>query len=238
MAKNKSTKILECEKPWIFAVLIAVGGFLGAYTYTQRGGVFCNAQTANILIFAVRLGERNWHGALYYLIPISAYLAGAILSEFLPRRVNSIGLLRWDTALVGFEILCVVALGLIPDSYPPQISQVAVNFIASMQYNTFRQAKEVPMATTFCTNHLRQVGVHTVKWLRHRDAEAGKRLAAHFVMITSFSLGAVTGTVLGTYFGGRSIFGAGIMLAVVFIDLLSADLGRERGQFDIVPHGH
>ena len=214
MAKNKSTKILECEKPWIFAVLIAVGGFLGAYTYTQRGGVFCNAQTANILIFAVRLGERNWHGALYYLIPISAYLAGAILSEFLPRRVNSIGLLRWDTALVGFEILCVVALGLIPDSYPPQISQVAVNFIASMQYNTFRQAKEVPMATTFCTNHLRQVGVHTVKWLRHRNAEYGKRL------------------------GGRSIFGAGIMLAVVFIDLLSADLGRERGQFDIVPHGH
>ena len=28
-----------------------------------------------------------------------------------------------------------------------------------MQYNTFRQAHGIPMATTFCTNHIRQAGV-------------------------------------------------------------------------------
>ena len=41
---------------------------------------------------------------------------------------------------------------------PDQICQVALNFICSMQFNTFRQVQGVPAATTFVTNHIRQVG--------------------------------------------------------------------------------
>ena len=47
--------ILECEKFRTFILMIAVGGFLGAYTYTLKGGVFCNAQTANFVMLAVQL---------------------------------------------------------------------------------------------------------------------------------------------------------------------------------------
>ena len=36
--------------------MIAVGGFFGAYTYVQKGGVFCNAQTANFVLMAVHSG--------------------------------------------------------------------------------------------------------------------------------------------------------------------------------------
>lgn len=39
-ALKKDEELLECEKLWIFAVMIAVGGFFGAYTYVQKGGVF------------------------------------------------------------------------------------------------------------------------------------------------------------------------------------------------------
>ena len=154
--------ILECEKFRTFILMIAVGGFLGAYTYTLKGGVFCNAQTANFVMLAVQLGEGNWSRALYFLIPISAYLLGAVLAEFLPRRVNRLGILRWDTVFVAFEMVCLFAIGLIPDDAPPQICQVWVNFIASMQYNTFRQAKKVPMATTFSTNDILQIGENVV----------------------------------------------------------------------------
>ena len=35
--------------------LAAVGGFLEAYTYTLKGGVFANAQTGNLVLFALRL---------------------------------------------------------------------------------------------------------------------------------------------------------------------------------------
>lgn len=32
---------LECEKRWVFGLLMLVGGFFGGFTYTIRGGVFC-----------------------------------------------------------------------------------------------------------------------------------------------------------------------------------------------------
>ena len=66
--------------------------------------------------------------------------------------------MRWDTFFIGFEMLAFSGIAFIPDDAPPQICQVLINFIASMQYNTFRQSRHVVMATTFCTNHLRQTG--------------------------------------------------------------------------------
>lgn len=113
----------------------------GAYTYVQKGGVFCNAQTANFVLMAVQLGRGNWRKALYYLLPASAYLLGTVISEFLPKHINRRKIVRWDTAFVAFEMAWIFALGFVPDDAPPQICQVAVNFIASMQFNTFRQAK-------------------------------------------------------------------------------------------------
>ena len=40
---------LECEKRWVFLLLMMVGGFFGGFTYSIRGGVFCTAQTATIV---------------------------------------------------------------------------------------------------------------------------------------------------------------------------------------------
>lgn len=157
---------LECEKKWVFLTLMGVAGFYGAFTYSIRGGVFCNAQTANFVLFAMALGNMDWRGALYYVIPMSAYLLGAIVSEAVPRPVKRTGILRWDTLLILIEMLAVIMLGLLPEEAPYQISQVTINFICSMQYNTFRQAQGVPMATTFCTNHLRQTGIAIVKSIR------------------------------------------------------------------------
>ena len=63
-ALKKEEELLECEKLWIFAVMIAVGGFFGAYTYVQKGGVFCNAQTANFVLMAVQLPRKLAQGAV------------------------------------------------------------------------------------------------------------------------------------------------------------------------------
>lgn len=162
-AKNHSeARYLTCEKYYIFELLIFTGGMMGAYTYMLRGGVFCNAQTANVVLMALAFGQGLWEKGLYYLIPISAYLAGTIVSEALPTGIRHRHFLRWDTWLIGFEILVLFVVGFLPLSLPAQIVQVTINFICSMQYNTFRQAEGIPMATTFVTNHIRQAGIWTV----------------------------------------------------------------------------
>ena len=39
------------------ALLTVGGGFLDAYTYFTRGGVFSNAQTGNLVLLAIRLAQ-------------------------------------------------------------------------------------------------------------------------------------------------------------------------------------
>ena len=127
LIKDEKELFLECEKKWVFLLLMMSGGFMGAFTYTIRGNVFCNAQTGNMVLMGIALGDANWLEAAYLLIPISAYFLGAIISEILPKKIKKINFLRWDTCLIGFEVLVLIALGFVPESAPFQISQVAIN---------------------------------------------------------------------------------------------------------------
>ena len=157
------------------------------------------------------------------------------MSELLPNPVKHRLLVRWDTLLILVEMAAVLVLGLLPETAPVQISQVAINFVASMQYNTFRQAEGIPMATTFATNHIRQIGIGLATEVRHgRSGE----LAKHAEMLFFFILGAVTGTVFGNLLAGKAIWITLLPLGVIFATLLHADLTTEKDLVDRKPAGH
>lgn len=237
-ARKKEAFYLTCEKYYIFELLIFVAGMMGAYTYNLRGGVFCNAQTANVVLMALAFGHGQWSRGLYYLIPITAYFAGAVVSEALPSGIRHKRFLRWDTWLIGFEIVVLFVLGFLPLSLPAQIVQVTINFICSMQYNTFRQAEGIPMATTFVTNHIRQTGIWAVNAVRHGDRAARTRALKHFRMVGVFFLGGLILTPLCELTQEKAIWFAIVPLAVSFLLMVNADLVVERMLFDQKPHGH
>ncbi len=239
--KQHDTSYLMCERTWVYHILIVVAGFFGAYTFLLRGNVFCNAQTGNVVLMGMALGAAEWGQALYYLIPISAYLMGAFISELLPNPIKHYLPIRWDTLLIAIEMLVVLGLGFIPGSAPVQISQVAINFIASMQYNTFRQAEGVPMATTFATNHIRQIGVGLAKELQHfrtKNRSHRPKLRQHIEMLIFFLVGSVAGTVLCNLFAGRAIWATLIPLGIILCTLLHADLVTEKDMKQKKPAGH
>lgn len=237
--KKKDSFLLECERWWIFALMTCIGGFYGGYTYICKGGVFCNAQTANFVMLGLAVGDTDWNKALYYLIPMISYFSGTVISAMLPKKVNRLRKIRWDTAFVGFEMIIVLILGFIPDSAPVQITHIIVNFMCSMQFNTFRNAENIPASTTFCTAHVRSAGVYFVKWMNHTDnKEFLKRCAFHIGMISVFIVGTIMAAVTAKYFGAKAIWFAEALLVITFADLLYADLTKEKNMFDKVPDGH
>lgn len=238
--RSEGTSFLTCEKLPIFLLMMSVGGYFGAFTYSVRGGVFCNAQTGNFVLLAMALGEGNWARALYFIVPITAYCLGAFLSELLPNQVKRSHLIRWDTLLVLVEISVVVFLGFLPEKAPVQITQVLINFICSMQYNTFRQAEGIPMATTFCTNHIRQVGISLCKAVRHQERTADwlNRAKQHAQMLAAFVSGGVVATFLSRRLLGKAIWFSLIPLGIALAELLYADLICEKARLEQIPHGH
>ena len=211
----------------VYLLLIATAGMMGAYTFTMRGGTFCNAQTANIAMMAIAFGQGRWSDALYFIIPICAYFMGAFLSELLLEPDHHIGKLRWDTCLVMIEMVVLFIIGFIPMSAPVQIVQILINFIASMQYNTFRQSEGVPMATTFCTNHLRQLGIASAQVLRRTDRDAHRKALIHLWMMVSFLIGGIVLSLGNHFLQGRSIWLALFPLTLILVLLLRQDLRPE-----------
>ena len=211
---------------------------MGAYTFNLRGGVFCNAQTANFVMMAIAFGKAQWAHGFYFLIPVTAYFLGAVISEVLPSPIKEKNFLRWDTWLIAIEAVTLFIIGFIPLSWPHQIVQVIINFIASMQYNTFRQAEGIPAATTFCTNHLRQVGIAFAKVVRKHDKAAYERGMLHLKMLISFFIGGVILTVFCTFFAEKAIWIAIIPYGIILFKLIYADLQADEDEFERKPCGH
>ena len=237
-SQKERAEFLACEDHNVFLLLIMCGGMMGAYTFNVRGGVFCNAQTANIVLMSIAFGKGQWAHAFYFLIPIFAYFMGALISEVLPSPVKRLGLLRWDTCLILMESIILFLVGFVPLSVPHQVVQVTINFIASMQYNTFRQAEGIPMATTFCTNHVRQVGIAVAKAIRRHDTKELRRGSAHFRMLLSFLTGGIVLTVACRFMQEKAIWLALIPMLIILGKLVYADLTIEHDLLEQKPKGH
>ena len=163
---EKKTFYLTCERTWVYDTLIFAAGILGSYTYMLCGGIFCNAQTGNIVLMGMALGTRNWGHALYYLIPISAYTLGAFISELIPDSAKHRFHIRWETILVAVEIVFAAVLGALPETTPVQVFQVSINFIASMQYNTFRRCFRSPSTLSPPCSTTRSGTLRACRWRR------------------------------------------------------------------------
>ncbi len=239
---TKPKKLLFCERKVIYFLLMISAGMMGAYTFSLRGGVFCNAQTSNFVLMALALGAGQWADGFYYLIPIFAYMMGGFVSEILPKPVKKLHLFRWETYLVLFEMIVLFIIGWIPFTethtlLTNHIVQVMINFIASMQYNTFRKSDGVAMATTFCTNHCRMVGVGVAEAIRHKDPHRLLEVGFHLGMLLSFLLAGIV-LVLCTGLGEKTIWIAIIPQLIAFCILAYADLGPEHKRLLEVPMGH
>ena len=107
-----------------------------------------------------------------------------------------------------------------------------------MQFNAFRQAEGVPMATTFVTNHIRQIGVWWVKHRKQHEPEALQRFRRHTLIVTVFFAGGVVMTAFCGIFREKAVWLTLIPLSVSFGILARADLTQERNRLETKPRGH
>ena len=76
----------EAASPRVLFFVILSGGLQDAYTYFERGGVFANAQTGNVIFCSVALFHGEYAAFFRYLLPIAAFFAGVLTAEWLRRR--------------------------------------------------------------------------------------------------------------------------------------------------------
>ena len=189
----------------IFPVLVLgfAGGFFDSYTYVARGGVFCNAQTGNLLLMILGLASGRGVISFRYLIPVAFFVA-AVLLEHLISRIVSRHIRRKgqnpDTAEFFYllaalvtEILFLTAVGLIPVSFPDILPNALVSSVAAMQFNAFRTMRGIPLSTVFCTNNLRMFSGHVFSAVADHDKSSLKKAGKYVLFIACFLAGVAAG---------------------------------------------
>lgn len=202
--KRKNVPIQESFR--VAALLALTGGFLDAYTYLLRGGVFANAQTGNIVLLAVNLANRQWGEAGYYVIPIFAFSCGVFVTNLLKRIAADKKRFSFEQFVLGVEILLLFAAGFLPLSVPNGIVNVTVSFVCSVQVNTFRKVCGMPYASIMCTGNLRSGTEKLFFFIMEKDREAFKSTLDYFGVIFLFAAGAVAGTCFSKLLGVKSIW--------------------------------
>lgn len=205
-----------CESVPFGVILAIAGGFLDAYTFVGRGGVFANAQTGNIVLLGIYASKKEWNHAVVHIPPILAFMIGVAVAEWI-RTQSRLLLLHWIEVVLILEIMVLFIIGFIPSTVPNIIVTVAVSFVASIQAFSFRKLVDSPYATTMSTGNLRTASHAAYIALTTKDHEAAIRAIRFFTVILSFVFGAFLGGLLTLSMGVKSVWCAAIVLVCAYI---------------------
>lgn len=197
-------------------LLALTGGIFDAYTYLNRGAVFATAETGNLVLLGINLAMGHWLKVIYYLLPISSYAAGLLVTLAFHRRSDKL-FFHWRQFVVLTECLVVLLATIIPQGELDPLVNCMIAFISAMQVQTFRKFRGCACATTMCTGNLRS-GVEAL-YFHLADKEPGSldRAKVYFGLIAFFVTGAVISSLLAPLFAGRAILVAILPLAASFL---------------------
>lgn len=209
----------QVSESFLLCVILAlVGGFLDAYTYVCRGGVFANAETGNIVLMGIKLAKGEYMGALYYLIPIFGFALGVFVSEIIKKHFKYKTAFHWRQITVAVEIIVLLGISFVPSTSTNNIfTNALVALVCSIQVESFRQFSSTPITTTMCTGNLRSATENLFIFLNKKDKKALKTSMKYYSVIIFFIIGAALGAVTTNALNEKATLVACAGLAVAFI---------------------
>ena len=195
----------------------ASGGLQDAYTYIQRGQVFANAQTGNIVLLSQNLFAGDWHGVLHYVMPLLAFAAGIAVVEQIRFRCQASTRLHWRQLVLLGEILLLFLVGFLPDALN-SLANIVVSFSCAMQVQAFRKVDGCAFASTMCIGNLRSGVEALCAYGRTGNRQILRNAGRYFGVILLFALGAGVGGLCVPVLGHGTIWlSCGLLLVSFFM---------------------
>ncbi len=203
----------------IGAMLAIVGGFLDAYTYISRGGVFANAQTGNIVLLGMNIASGDWEKVLYYIVPILAFAAGVLVAEAVRQHFRRRPAIHWRQIILLVELFLLLGIAFLPSGRLDLAANTAISFICSLQVESFRKVNGNAFATTMCTGNLRSGMELLFRFVQTREGALLRRSFQYFGIILFFLVGAVIGFFMTELYGEKAVLFCCVVLFLVFLIL-------------------
>lgn len=207
-------QISESIEVGIFLALS--GGFMDAYSYINRGKVFANAETGNIILMALKVCEGKFFEAVNYLIPIISFAVGVAICEIIKYRKERINMIHWRQILVMFEIFAFIVVGFLPQEMN-RVANSIISMISGIQFATFPKIRGTAIATTMCTGNLKTGTQNMYRGIKTGDKSAIEKGLYYYVCILVFIAGTAIGYFAVKLMAEKAIFLAALAMINIFI---------------------
>jgi uncharacterized membrane protein YoaK (UPF0700 family) len=197
---------------------------LDAWVYIAHGHVFANAQTGNIVLFAINLAAGDTRAAWRHIPSLAAFTIGLLLS-----RVSGTVLKRWGrnsrTVRLGAECVLLVALAAVADHLPDDIVTACVGFLAALQITSLSHIGHWSFNTAMTTGNInRAVSALTMALFDPRATLDWLQAATLGALCVAFGLGAIMGAWLTPRWAGMTLLAiAGLVLAATLLSVRAPD---------------
>jgi uncharacterized membrane protein YoaK (UPF0700 family) len=203
------------------ALLAIVGGFLDAFTFVEKGHVFANAMTGNVVLLGVSTAAGNWVQAGGNLLPILAFLMGIVVAEILknPRVQRAV---HWSaTICLVTETVLLLMIGALPSWVPDYGFTLSISFIATLQNSMFPKIEKHTIATVMTTANLRSLfQTLTALAFSHPHHDAASKVRIFGTVCASFLFGAVLGGLVSPLAHNRALWVPSALLLLICATLL------------------
>lgn len=193
-------------------LLAIVGGFLDAYTFVGRGGVFANAQTGNVVLMGIEAATGEWRQAVLHAVPVLAFMVGVVVAEILKKPSMRLFIKDSERAVLILETVVLFIVGFIPYTSPNIIVTVVISFVSSVQVSSFRKLVGSAYNTTMITGNLRSATQEAYIAFTKKDDESARRTIRYSTINLSFLAGAILGGLLTSFIGVKAVWIAVIVL--------------------------
>ncbi len=210
------------------------GGFQDAYSYLVRGKVFANAQTGNIVLLGHNLFSGNFGTAVNYLVPLTFFALGVLISEQIRGRFKQLTLFHWRQITVSIEIIMLLIVGFLPvgDIFNP-IANGLTSCACAIQIEAFKTVMGLNYASTMCIGNLKSCMSAFSSYLRTKEKKYAHNARLYFFVILTFFIGSSFGSVMCGIFSQQSIWFSCALLAVaVFLMFFKRDKSADVSDAD------
>lgn len=216
--------IKTSESIHLGVLLAIVGGFLDAYTFICRGGVFANAQTGNIVLIGVEATKGNLLKAFMAFLPILAFIIGIVVTDIIKdfSFPSSTFVTDAERIILIIEIIVLFIIGFIPTTVSHAFVTIPISFVSSVQIASFGKLVDSPYSTTMCTGNLRSATQAAYMAFVKKDSKSAIKAFRYVIVIFSFIFGACFSGILTSLFGVKSIWFA-VVLLIFSLSLFSID---------------
>lgn len=193
--------------------LTFIGGFLNAYSFFTRGGVFVTFHTGNLVRASLSIVFNERVQLFASIIPIIGGFIGVVIASILRNKITIDKLFAKTIILI--EMISFFLIGLIWPSSLDSTVNFILSALAMFQLSSFRKSQNFVHNTTIMTGNLRTLAQLFTNMFFEKKRWAYLEFVRYLITFLSFPFGVIVGGIASVILGKIAIW---ICVIVLFLN--------------------